>query len=110
MRESGYGGARLLVVDDNKVNRLLLTRSLELQGHSVASAENGRAALDMLQREGFDLVLLDLEMPEMAGFQVLERLVHDRKLRALPAIVPWSLEGAANVVPCIDLGAEDCPT
>src|SRR5947207_399428 len=107
MRESGYGGARLLVVDDNKVNRLLLTRSLELQGHSVASAENGRIALEMLQREGFDLVLLDMEMPEMDGFQVLERLVHDRKLRDRPVIVTSSLEGVSNVVRCIELGAED---
>ena len=64
-------GARLLVADDNKVNRLLLTRSLELQGHRVSSAENGRVALEMLRRESFDLLLLDMEMPEMDGFQVL---------------------------------------
>ena len=107
MRESRGGPARLLVVDDNKVNRLLLTRSLELQGHSVASAENGRVALEMLRREGFDLVLLDMEMPEMDGFQVLEQLVHDRQLRDLPVIVTSSLEGVTNVVRCIELGAED---
>src|SRR5450755_1846591 len=89
------GPARLLVVDDNKVNRLLLTRSLELQGHSVASAENGRVALEMLRREVFDLLLLDMEMPEMDGFQVLEQLVNDRKLRDLPVIVTSSLEGIA---------------
>src|SRR5206468_11140669 len=98
---------RLLVVDDNKVNRLLLTRSLELQGHSVASAENGRVALEMLRREPFDLVLLDMEMPEMDGFQVLEQLVNDRQLRDLPVIVTSSLEGITNVVRCIELGAED---
>jgi adenylate cyclase len=107
MRELRNGAARLLVVDDNKVNRLLLTRSLELQGHSVASAENGRVALEMLRRESFDLVLLDMEMPEMDGFQVLEQLVNDRKLRDLPVIVTSSLEGIANVVRCIELGAED---
>ena len=78
------GAARLLVVDDNKVNRLLLTRSLELQGHSVASAENGRVALEMLRRESFDLLLLDMEMPEMDGFQVLEQLV-ERSAAARPA-------------------------
>jgi len=60
MRNLRSGPARLLVVDDNKVNRLLLGRSLELQGHSVASAENGRVALEMLRREGFDQVLLDM--------------------------------------------------
>ena len=100
-------GARLLVVDDNKVNRLLLTRSLELQGHSVASAENGRVALDLLRREAFDLLLLDMEMPEMNGFQVLEQLKADLQLRDLPVVVTSSLEGVENVVRCIELGAED---
>jgi adenylate cyclase len=107
MRELRSGQARLLVVDDNKVNRLLLTRSLELQGHSTASAENGRIALEMLRGEAFDLVLLDMEMPEMDGFQVLEQLVNDRRLRDLPVIVTSSLEGIASVVRCIELGAED---
>jgi CheY-like chemotaxis protein len=66
-------GARLLVADDNKVNRLLLKRSLELQGHRVDCAENGRVALEMLRSQPFDLLLLDMEMPEMNGFQVLEQ-------------------------------------
>ena len=107
MRERGQSGARLLVVDDNKVNRLLLTRSLELQGHSVASAENGRVALEALRREAFDLLLLDMEMPEMDGFQVLEQLKGDLALRDLPVVVTSSLEGIQNVVRCIELGAED---
>lgn len=99
--------ARLLVADDNKVNRLLLKRSLELQGHRVASAENGRVALEMLRRENFDLLLLDMEMPEMDGFQVLEQLVADTQLRDLPVIVTSSLEGIAQIARCIELGAED---
>jgi class 3 adenylate cyclase len=99
--------ARLLVADDNKVNRLLLTRGLELQGHSVSCAENGRIALEMLRREPFDLLLLDIEMPEMDGFQVLEQLTADPKLRDLPVIVTSSLEGLDNIVRCIELGAED---
>jgi adenylate cyclase len=107
MRELRSGPARLLVVDDNKVNRLLLMRSLEVQGHSVASAENGRVALDMLRRESFDLVLLDMEMPEMDGFQVLEQLKGDLQLRDVPVIVTSSLEGIDSVVRCIELGAED---
>jgi class 3 adenylate cyclase len=107
MAEPAGHGARLLVVDDNKVNRLLLTRNLELQGHRVASAENGRIALEMLRRENFDLVLLDMEMPEIDGFQVLKELVADRLLRDLPVIVTSSLEGIDNVVRCIELGAED---
>src|SRR5438552_2186257 len=107
MRESRGGPAHLLVVDDNKVNRLLLTRSLEQQGHTTASAANGRIALEMLRKDEFDLVLLAMEMPEMDGFQVLEQLVKDLQLRDLPVIVTSSLEGITNVVRCIELGAED---
>ena len=100
-------GARLLVADDNKVNRLLLTRNLELQGHRVASAENGVVALAMLRREPFDLLLLDMEMPEMDGFTVLENMAKDADLRDVPVIVTSSLEGVAHVVRCIELGADD---
>ena len=107
MRERFGEPARLLVVDDNKVNRLLLTRSLELQGHRVASAADGRVALEMLRSGPVDLVLLDMEMPEMDGFQVLEVLIDDPQLRDMPVIVTSSLEGVANVVRCIELGAED---
>ena len=100
-------GARLLVVDDNKVNRLLLARSLELMGHRVSSAENGRIALELLQRESFDLLLQDMEMPEMNGFEVMERLAADPARRDLPVIVTSSLEGVSHVVRCIELGADD---
>ena len=100
-------GARLLVVDDNKVNRLLLARSLDLQGHRSALAENGRVALEMLRSEAFDLLLLDIEMPEMDGFEVLEQLKADPQLRDLPVVVTSSVEGVANIVRCIELGAED---
>ena len=100
-------GARLLIADDNKVNRLLLARSVELHGHRVASAENGRVALELLRREPFDLLLLDMEMPEMDGFQVMEQLAADAQLRDLPVIVTSSLEGLAHIVRCIELGADD---
>ena len=90
-------GARLLVADDNKVNRLLLSRSLELQGHRVACAENGRVALEMLRRESFDLLLLDMEMPEMTGFEVLEQLVADLRLRDLPNVFMTPHMGTATV-------------
>ncbi len=100
-------GARLLVADDNKVNRLLMARNLALQGHQVESAENGRIALDMLRRGGFDLLLLDIEMPDMDGFQVMEQLAADPALRDVPVIVTSSLEGIDHVVRCIELGADD---
>ena len=106
MAES-YGGARVLVVDDNKVNRLLLMRSCELMGYRVAAAENGRVALEMLRRDPHDLVLLDIEMPELDGFAVLERIRSDLALRDVPVIVTSSLDGLDSVVRCIELGAED---
>ena len=100
-------GNRLLVVDDNKVNRLLLSRTLEQLGHRVSTAENGVVALARLREESYDLMLLDMEMPEMDGFTVLEHLARDLKLRDLPVIVTSSLEGVAHVARCIELGAED---
>jgi adenylate cyclase len=99
--------SRLLVADDNKVNRLLLCRSLELMGHDVASADNGRTALDKLRGERFDMLLLDLEMPELDGFALLELRAADAALRELPVIVTSSLEGVAQVARCIELGADD---
>jgi adenylate cyclase len=99
--------ARLLIVDDNKVNRLLLSRSVELLGHRIALAENGRVALDKLRKEPFDLLLLDIEMPELDGFAVLEQLKADLKLRDVPVIVTSSIEGLDNIIRCIELGAED---
>ncbi len=98
---------RILVVDDSKVNRLLLERTLTLQGHTVALAEDGQVALDSLRANPFDLVLLDIEMPHMDGFEVLAQLKQDRALRDLPVIVASSLEGLDNVVRCIELGADD---
>lgn len=98
---------QLLIVDDNKVNRLLLSRNVELLGHHASVAENGRVAMEMLSRQSFDLVLLDIEMPEMDGFQVLEAIKSSTELRDLPVIVTSSVEGLDNVVRCIELGAED---
>jgi len=98
---------RLLVVDDNKVNRLLLGRSLEQQGHTVEMAENGSQALEMLHARPFDLVLLDIEMPEMNGYQVLEKATADLGLRDIPFIITSALEELDSVVRCIEMGAED---
>lgn len=105
--EAGIRQAHLLVAEDNKVNRLLLTRTLEIQGHRVSCADNGRAALELLRRESFDLLLLDLEMPELDGFALLETLHGDLQLRDLPVIVTSALEGLGNVVRSIELGADD---
>lgn len=97
----------VLIVDDNKVNRLLLSRNLELLGHRASVAENGKIAMQMLKADTYDVLLLDIEMPEMDGFEVLEALKQDPNLRDVPVIVTSSLEGLDNVVRCIELGAED---
>jgi class 3 adenylate cyclase len=98
---------RLLVVDDNKVNRILLARGLEGYGHKVETAENGKQALEKLRSDSFDLVLLDIEMPEMNGYQVLEICLQDPILREIPIIMTSSLDELDSVVKCIELGAED---
>jgi adenylate cyclase len=108
MNNRGFSGqGHLLIVDDNKVNRLLLARSLEQQGHSVALAENGRQALEIIRQQSFDMLLLDIQMPEMDGYQVLEEVIGDPDLRNIPVIVTSALEEMDAVVHCIELGAED---
>jgi len=97
----------ILVVDDNRLNRLKLSRALTQRGHGVNEAENGREALDMLRSELFDLVLLDILMPEVDGFQVLREMKDDAVLRDVPVIVISALEEMDSVVKCIELGAED---
>ena len=97
----------LLIVDDNKVNRILLARGLESYGHKIEAVENGRLALEKLRSGSFDLVLLDIEMPEMNGYQVLETCLQDLDLREIPIIMTSSLDEVDSVVKCIELGAED---
>jgi len=97
----------ILVVDDIETNRELLSRRLGRDGHRVAVAEGGRQALNMLQAEDFDLVLLDLMMPEMNGFEVLARLKSDTRLHQIPVIMISALNEIDSVIRCIEAGAED---
>jgi adenylate cyclase len=97
----------ILVVDDDRVNRMLLARTLVALGHRVAMAADGRQALDRMLAEEPDIVLLDVVMPEMDGIDVLERIKDDPALRAVPVIMISALEDFDSVVRCIELGAED---
>jgi adenylate cyclase len=97
----------ILIADDNRVNRLLLGRGLEQQGHAVVFAEHGREALDLLRGQHFDLMLLDVLMPEIDGYEVLAELNLDRHLRDIPVIMTSSLDELDSVVKCIEMGAED---
>jgi len=97
----------LLVVDDNEMNRDMLSRRLERHGYTVAVAEDGRQALDMIKAQQFDLVLLDIMMPGMHGYQVLEHMKADDALRDIPIIVTSALDDSENVERCLEMGAED---
>ena len=103
------GGERgsILVVDDNEINRDLLSRYLERQGHTVRVAHNGRQALEMIATGAFDLVLLDIMMPELNGYQVLQHLKQSETWRDLPVIMISALDEIDSAVRCIELGAED---
>ncbi len=97
----------ILVVDDLRTNRLKLSLGLKQQGHTVAEAENGRQALERLRAECFDLVLLDILMPEMDGYEVLRQMKEDPALRGVPVIVISAQDELESVVRGIELGAED---
>ena len=97
----------ILVVEDNRLNRLKLVNLLQQQGHVISLAENGLQALAMMRAEAYDLVLLDILMPEMDGYQVLEAMKQDRGLRDLSVIVISALDEMDSIVRCIEMGAED---
>ena len=98
---------KVLVVDDSEPNRDLLSRRLRRHGHTVETASNGREALEKVAAGDFDVVLLDVMMPEMNGYQVLERLKSDRALRHIPVIMITAIDEMESIVRCIDMGAED---
>jgi len=97
----------VLVVDDNEENRDVLSRRLLRDGHEVMLAEGGRHALRMLQRYPFDLVLLDIMMPDMDGYEVLAEVKGDSKLKHLPVIMITAVDDIESVVRCIEMGADD---
>ncbi|HLO18101.1 MAG TPA: SpoIIE family protein phosphatase [Anaerolineales bacterium] len=97
----------LLVVDDNQVNRMLLIHNLEQQGHCVMAAANGCEALELLQTRQIDLVLLDIEMPEMNGYQVLSTMKRDTQMRHIPVLMVTAVDEMESAIHCIEMGAED---
>jgi adenylate cyclase len=101
------GSGTLLVVDDDEANRDMLSRRLGRLGYAVFTAESGSEALERLGGRPFDLVLLDIMMPGMDGYQVLKALKRDDALRHVPVIVLSSNDETSSAVRCIELGAED---
>lgn len=97
----------LLIVDDNSMNRIMLSRYTTRLGYRATLAENGRQALEKLLVEPFDLVLLDVQMPEMDGYQVLEEMKIHPHLREIPVIMITAVDELESTVRCIELGAQD---
>jgi class 3 adenylate cyclase/CheY-like chemotaxis protein len=107
-RESDQTAAALLVVDDNEGNRDLLVRRLARAGYSsISVAPNGREALELLKLYEVDLVLLDVMMPEIDGFNVLRTMKQDETLRDIPVVMISAVDDVSSVAQCIELGAED---
>jgi adenylate cyclase len=99
--------SRILIVDDTEATRELLARRLGREGHHVVEVANGRAALDRVALEIFDLILLDMMMPDLNGYEVLTQLKADVRFRHIPVIVISALDEIDSVVRCIEAGAED---
>jgi class 3 adenylate cyclase len=99
--------AAVLVVDDDVVNRKLLVRMLEQEGHRARTAENGRDALELVRADPPDVVLLDVVMPELDGISVLETLKADPELLHVPVIMISAVDELESVIRCIEIGAED---
>ncbi|HYN98820.1 MAG TPA: response regulator [Actinomycetota bacterium] len=98
---------KVLVVDDDPMNRLLLKRGLEREGLTVDVAPDGRVALERLADGEFDIVVLDILMPQVDGFEVLAKMKADARLRRIPVVVISGLDEMDGVVRCIELGADD---
>ncbi|MGC8878931.1 MAG: PP2C family protein-serine/threonine phosphatase [Anaerolineae bacterium] len=99
--------AHILVVDDSEQERIVLTRLLQQMGHTVEQAGNGREALERLTNNDFDLVLLDLIMPEMNGLQALEHMRSNPLQEHIPVLMISELDDMENIIRCVELGAED---
>ena len=99
--------AKLLAVDDDDMNRDMLVRRLKKLGYEVGEAATGREALSKLKEGNYDLVLLDILMPDLDGFQTLEFMKADPRLRHIPAIMLTALDDVESNVRCIEAGAED---
>jgi len=102
--------ARLLVVDDNEMNRDMLSRRLKKRGYAVVVAEDGRRALDLVERQAFDLILLDIMMPGLSGIDVLKALRSRHSVSELPVIMATARDQREDIVEALELGANDYVT
>lgn len=102
-----YTNASILIVDDEEPNRDILSRRLAKEGYTVSVAEGGKQALDMLHNERYDLVLLDIMMPGIDGYQVLNHIKSELMLHDIQVIMVSALNDEPTVKRCLELGAAD---
>ncbi len=100
----------ILVVDDNEMNRDVISRRLQHKKYKVETAENGYVALEMLAKGGFDLVILDVMMPGLSGYDVLKKLREEASMGDLPVIMATARDASEDIVQALSLGANDYVT
>ncbi|MAQ91400.1 MAG: hypothetical protein CMM03_16205 [Rhodopirellula sp.] len=110
MSEASESRERILVVDDNEMNRDMLSRRLQRKGYHVDTAIGGREALEALDAESYDLVLLDIMMPDVDGFQVLESARRQYDATELPIIMATAKTESDDIVKALEMGASDYVT
>jgi len=98
---------RLLIVDDNAMNRDILARRLQREGYQITTVDGAHRALELIDKERFDLILLDILMPDMDGYEMLEKLKSVDATKEIPVIMLTAVNEVESVKHCIDLGAED---
>jgi len=103
----GIQSFQVLIVDDNEINRDMLARRLHRRDFNLSMAANGREALSMIQANLYDLILLDIMMPEVDGYAVLKYLKKDSRLRDIPVIMISAIEEMDSVMKCMEIGADD---
>ncbi len=106
-RPPSENAGRVLIVDDENLNREILCRRLLREGYTSIGVASGRAALETLKQETFDIILLDIQMPGIGGIEVLQSLKNDENLRHLPVLMLSALTDVDRVARCVELGADD---
>ncbi len=104
---SGKNGAKILIVDDSSVNNYLLENILEEKGYNLQIAFDGKEALNFLNEDPPDLVLLDIMMPGIDGYEILDKMTSDNKLKNIPVIMVTSKTEPQDKQKAMDIGAID---
>ena len=100
-------GAKILLAEDNKINQMVATELLKIEGFDVTVADNGRIALELAQHHEFDLVLMDVQMPEMDGFETTKAIRSDSRFRDIPILAMTASVMSGDRELCLEAGMND---